>query len=109
MVRPTVALEDIKLADTELGMGFADETLRITRTDGPRFSHTIDAGILSLISGLHPNGLPLRDVVSLYAASRGLGQPEDVDKLEADAAGAVVDLVRHGLILPAEIAQLTHL
>ena len=109
VVRPTVALEDIKLADTDLGMGFADETLRITRTDGPRFSHTIDAGILSLISGLHPNGLPLRDVVGLYAASRGTGQPEDVEKLEAEAAKAVVDLVRHGLVLPAEIAQLTHL
>lgn len=109
LVRPTVALEDIKLADTDLGMGFADETRRITRTDGPRFSHTIDAGILSLLSGLHPNGLPLRDVVGLYAASHGFGQPEDVAKLEADAAAAIVDLVRHGLVLPADIAQLTHL
>lgn len=109
LVRPTVAVEDIKLADAEAGMGFADEALRITRTDGPRFSHTVDAGVLSLISGLHPNGLPLRDVVGLYAASQGVSAPEGVEKLEADAAAAVVDLVRHGLVLPAEIAQLTHL
>ena len=109
LVRPGVALEDIKLADTDLGMGFEDETLRITRTDGPRFSHTIDAGVLSLISGLHPYGLPLRDVVGLYAASQGVGEPEDVEKLEADAAAAVVDLVRHGLVLPAQIAHLSHL
>lgn len=109
LVRPTVAVEDIMLADAETGMGFADEALRITRTDGPRFSHAVDAGVLSLISGLHPNGLPLREVVGLYAASQGVSAPEDVEKLEADATAAVVDLVRHGLVLPAEIAQLTHL
>lgn len=109
LMRPSVALEDIKLADADLGMGFRAETLRITRTDGPRFSHTVDSGMVSLLSGLHPDGLSLRDVVGLYAVSHGVDKPEDVDKLEADAADAVADLIRHGLVLPAEIAQLTHL
>ncbi|WP_328700605.1 class I SAM-dependent methyltransferase [Corynebacterium wankanglinii] len=109
LIRPSVALEDIQLANAEAGMGFSSETLRMTRTDGPRFSHTVDSGMVSLLSGLHPNGLSLRDVVGLFAVSHDVGEPEDVDKLEADAASAIVDLIRHGLVLPAEIAQLTHL
>lgn len=100
MVRPSVALEEVSLADTETGMGFAAEVTRITRTEGPRFSHEIDTAVRSLLSGLHPHGLPLRDVVGLLAASQSIG---DVGELEQSVVRIVVDLVRHGLVLPAEL------
>lgn len=109
VVRPTVALEDVKLADAQLGMGFESQALRLTRTDGPRFTHDIDAGVLAIVSGLHPEGLTLRDVVGLYAASQGVADSEGVAELERASVSVVVDLVRHGLLLPADIAQLTHL
>lgn len=99
-VRPGVALEEVSLADTETGMGFAPEVTRITRTDGPRFSHEIDAAVRSLLAGLHPQGLSLRDVVGLLAASQSIG---DVGELEASAVRIVVDLVRHGIVLPTDI------
>ena len=81
-------------------MGFAPEVTRITRTDGPRFSHEIDAAVRSLLAGLHPQGLSLRDVVGLLAASQSIG---DVGELETSAVRIVVDLVRHGVVLPADI------
>ena len=81
-------------------MGFAAEVTRITRTEGPRFSHEIDTAVRSLLSGLHPHGLPLRDVVGLLAASQSIG---DVGELEQSVVRIVVDLVRHGLVLPAEL------
>ncbi|OEY03742.1 rRNA methyltransferase [Corynebacterium sp. BCW_4722] len=112
LVRPGVALEEISLADTEVGMGFATEAIRVTRTDGPRFTHDVDSGLLALLSGLHPQGLSLRDVVGLYAVSRagdGTDQTASVEDLEKSAVSAVVDLIRHGVVLPDEIAELAQL
>lgn len=99
-LRPGVALEEVSLADQDTGMGFAEEVTRISRTDGPRFSHEVDSAVVSLLSGLHPHGLHLRDVVGLLAASQSIEAP---DELEAHAVQIVVDLVRHGIVLPAAI------
>lgn len=104
LVRPGVAREDVSVADSETGMGFAPSVTRLTRTDGPRFSHEVDQGIASIVSGLHPQGLNLRETVGLWAAAQGL---ENEDELLSSAIAAVVDLVRHGLLVPAEIAELT--
>lgn len=106
LVRPSVALEEVSLADAEAGIGFAPEVARVTRTDGPRFSHEVDRGVQSVLAGLHPQGLPLRDVVGLLAASRGITVPTQLDELEDGAVGAVVDLVRHGLVIPAELGEI---
>lgn len=106
MVRPSVALEEVSLADADAGIGFAPEVARVTRTDGPRFSHEVDRGVQSVLAGLHPQGLALRDVVGLLAASRGIDDPARLGELEDGAAGAVVDLVRHGLVIPAELAEI---
>lgn len=106
LVRPLVALEEVSLADAEAGIGFAPEVARVTRTDGPRFSHEVDRGVQSVLAGLHPQGLPLRDVVGLLAASRGITDPTQLDELEDGAVGAVVDLVRHGLVIPAELGEI---
>lgn len=107
LLRPGLALEEVSTADAESGMGFTPAVVRVTRTDGPRFSHEIDDGIRRILSGLHPQGLSLREVVGLYALSSGVESEDDLAALEQSSAAAVVDLVRHGMVLPAEIAQLT--
>ena len=104
-LRPGIALEDVSLADAETGMGFAPEVKRITRTDGPRFSHEIDDAVAAIIAGLNPDGLPLRDIVSLWAASHGLDDDAE-EALAHDAAGVIVDLIRHGFVLPADLISL---
>lgn len=101
LVRPGVAVEEVGVADHEGGMGFIPRVIRLTRTEGPRFSHEIDAGLRAIVAGLHPQGLPLRDVVDLWAVSNGV----DSEAFAASAAAAVVDLVRHGLVVPADIAE----
>lgn len=106
MVRPGVALEDVQLADVTTGMGFSPEVVRVTRTEGPRFSHEVDEGVRALLAGLHPHGLPLRDVVGLLAASQGVTDETDVADLESGAVAAIVDLVRHGVVIPADIAEI---
>ena len=104
LLRPGLALEEVSLADTSAGIGFAPEVARVTRTDGPRFTHDVDAGVLAILSGLNPDGLPLRDVVGLYAAANGLYDYDEIQQVETSAVPAVVDLIRHGLVLPAGIA-----
>lgn len=108
LVRPGLALEEVSVADTGTGMGFSPRVLRATRTDGPRFSHEIDETVRSVLAGLNPRGLSLADVVGLWSASRGLDDAA-ADELARASASAAVDLVRHGLIIPADIADLTDL
>ncbi|EEI16781.1 DUF7059 domain-containing protein [Corynebacterium lipophiloflavum] len=105
LVRPGLALEEVSVADAETGMGFEHHVTRATRTDGPRFSHDIDAALRSVLAGLNPRGLSLGDVVGLFAASRGLDDAA-ADELAHSAAAAAVDLIRHGLIIPADIVEL---
>lgn len=103
-VREGVAKEDIALADAEAGVGFARAAARVTRTEGPRWSHEVDAALSAVISGLHPNGLDLAETVGLYAAANGIGD-DDTDELVTAAVAAVVDLVRHGLLVPGEWSE----
>lgn len=100
-VRPGVAHEQVSLPDTEEGVGFSPAALRLTRTDGPRFSHDVDEAIAAIVAGLRPDGLNLEETVGLFAVSRGL----DEDTLIEGAVAAVVDLVRHGLLLPADLTE----
>lgn len=97
-VRPTVAREDVSLPDDENGVGFTRAVLRLTRTDGPRFSHEVDPLLADIVAGLHPQGLTLADTVKLLASARGLGE----DALLEAAIPAIVDLVRNGLLLTQE-------
>ena len=106
-VRPGIALEDVSLADADSGMGFTPKVKRLTRTDGPRFTHDIDDAVASIVSGLNPAGLPLHEIVSLWSAANGLADEQE-EKLASEAAGIIVDLIRHGCVLPAELINLTH-
>lgn len=100
-VRPGLAKEDVSLPDTELGQGFSRAALRLTRTDGPRWSHEVDEHLAAIVAGLNPQGLSLAETVELYATLHGF----DEEELLASAVPAVVDLVRHGLIIPAELLE----
>jgi methylase of polypeptide subunit release factors len=105
-VRPGLARENVETAtigtEDMPAVGFQPEVLRLTRTEGPRFSHEIDSPLSSVVAGLSPQGLSLRDTASLYCAVNGLDEDEFVEAL----VPLVVDLVRHGMILPAEIVDI---
>ena len=98
-VRPGVAQEDVSLADAEDGMGFSPVAKRLARTDGPRWSHDIDEHLAAVLSGLHPDGLNLEETLGLYAMAKGVEE----EALYNSAISAIVDLVRHGLVLPSEL------
>lgn len=98
-VRPGAALHRVSLPDQENGFGFAPEVTRITRTDGPRWSHEIDEALASILAGLNPHGLNLAETAGLFAAARGV----DESALLPQARGAIVDLVRHGIVIPEEL------
>ncbi|MDO4687309.1 MAG: rRNA methyltransferase, partial [Corynebacterium sp.] len=100
-VRPGVAVENITVADAELGMGFTPAALRITRTDGPRWSHDVDTHLHSITAGLNPHGLPLGEVVELYCAAKQL----DAHAMMPTVIAAIVDLVRHGVVLPTVLME----
>lgn len=103
-VRPGVALEDVSVADAHNGMGFEPKVKRLTRTDGPRFTHDIDDAVASIVSGLNPDGLPLSEIVALWAAAQGLDDAQE-EALAVEATGIVVDLIRHGFVLPADLIR----
>ncbi|WP_053545091.1 DUF7782 domain-containing protein [Corynebacterium deserti] len=100
-VRPGLAREEVSLADAEEGMGFSPVALRLTRTDGPRWSHDVDSHVAAIVAGLNPDGLPFEEILEMYAMSQGL----DGQDLHNGAIAAVVDLIRHGLVLPAELVS----
>lgn len=100
-LRPSVAKEDIYVADKGNEQGFIAELIRLSRMDGPRWSHEIDEHLAAIIAGLHPHGLSLREIVSLYA----YGHQYDEAELQAAIIAPFVDLIRHGLILPTELLR----
>lgn len=95
-LRPGVALENVQVADEDEGSGFTEAALRLTRTDGPRFSHDVDDAVATIVAGLNPDGLNLRETVELFALSRGLDEEELID----GAVTVAVDLIRHGFLIP---------
>lgn len=99
-VRPTVARETVELPDPT-GVGFCTTVLRLTRTDGPRFSHEVDAPLSAVVAGLNPRGLSLADTAGLYCAVNGLDDGEFTGAL----VPLVVDLVRHGILLPTDLVD----
>lgn len=99
-LRAGLAKEVISLADAapgaEVGCGFAPAVLRLTRTEGPRWSHEVDEHIAAIVGGLNPAGLNLEETVYLYAAAHDF----DPDALLTAVIPVMVDLVRHGLVIP---------
>ncbi|WP_448850905.1 DUF7782 domain-containing protein [Corynebacterium sp. 335C] len=105
-LRPGLALERVSLPDAS-GVGFAEEIVRVTRTDGPRWSHEIDDAVAGLLSSFQ-EGATLRLLVDLRVELGAWGDPgDDPDAVKEEILSAavpvVVDLVRHGLVLPEEM------
>ena len=100
-LRPTCAVERVSLpsSDATTSLGFQPVMQRITRTDGPAWSHEVDEPLLAILAGLHPHALPLEDVVELYCAVNDL-DPEDFGQV---LVPLIVDLIRHGMVIPAEL------
>lgn len=98
-LRPGVAREDVSLPDTELGMGFERAALRLSRTNGPRWQHDVDEHLAAIVAGLNPHGLSIGETIELYAAAQGFEESE----LVSAALPAIVDLIRHGLLIPTEL------
>jgi len=99
VVRPSVAKEEVSVADADAGVGFAPAALRLVRMDGPRWSHEVDGPLAAIVGGLHPQGLTLGETVELYAVAHGV----DGAELCEAVISPMVDLVRHGLVLPAQL------
>lgn len=102
-VRPGVAVERVELAGSahDPEQGFSPAALRITRTDGPRWSHDTDDSIVRILSAITPDA-PLSTVLDVMAMLGAL--PEDgLGEIREALVPVIVDLVRHGLVLPAEL------
>lgn len=107
-VRPGVAVERVELAGTgdDPEQGFSPAALRVTRTDGPHWSHDTDDAIVRILSALHPDAAlsTVLDVMSMLGAL-----PEDgLDEIKEAVVPVIVDLVRHGLVLPVELIGAEH-
>lgn len=100
-LRPSVATEAISVPDHTSGMGFTPELARISRMDGPLWSHEVDEHLLRILAGLSPEGLSLGEIIELYAMANRL----DSDTFGPAVIGACIDLIRHGFIIPAELIQ----
>lgn len=98
-MRPQVAKEEVSVADTDNKQGFNRAVIRLTRTDGPRWSHEVDEHLAAIVAGLSPHGLNLGETVGLYAVAHGFDEAE----LTAAALPAIIDMVRHGLLIPADL------
>lgn len=60
-LRPGVAREDIALANAEVGFGFSRTTMRLTRTEGPRWTHEVDEHVAPSSPDSTPKAQPARD------------------------------------------------
>ncbi|WP_127783336.1 methyltransferase [Rhodococcus sp. X156] len=96
-VAPGVVLQRVAVATDE---GWKPLVARVTRTDGPRWEHEVDELAVSLLAGLRPDGLPLGELVGMLELAHG----EDEGALTGPATALVHDLLRHGLVLPADLA-----
>ncbi|MDR7303152.1 DUF7782 domain-containing protein [Haloactinomyces albus] len=80
--------------------GWSEFVNRLHRTDGPGWQHEIDELGVRLVAGCH-GALPVGDLVELLAAAHG----EDPAELARAAVPMLRELVRHGMLHPAEWSE----
>ncbi|GGM54830.1 SAM-dependent methyltransferase [Longimycelium tulufanense] len=93
-VPPSVVLEEVSDPSPE---GWAPVVRRLHRTDGPGWQQEVDELAKALLAGCN-GALPVGDLLTLLSAA--YDQPADA--LAAAAVPAVRELVRHGMLVPAE-------
>ena len=95
----------LEKAATSTDQGFGEETIQLTRTDGPGWTHEIDATLAAILAGLSWDGLCLRDVAELYHAINGEDLGMDAAELVDQLVPLAVALVRHGMIVPRDLRE----
>ena len=101
-LRRGVILE--KTASTT-NQGYGDEELALTRTEGPGWTHQIDAALAAILAGLNWEGLNLGDVAELYHAVNGQELDLEAEQLVDQLVPIAIDLVRHGMIVPEDLRE----
>ncbi|GAA2800352.1 DUF7059 domain-containing protein [Saccharopolyspora taberi] len=91
---PTTVLEQVSSPSDE---GWENVVHRLHRTDGPGWQHEVDDLGVRLLAGCR-GAMPVGDLVELLA----LGCGEDVTELTAAAVPMLRELIRHGMVIPAE-------
>ena len=91
---PSTVLEEVSSATEE---GWERFVHRLHRTDGPGWQHEIDELGVRLLAGCQ-GAMPVSDLVELLAAGYG----EDAGELTRAAVPMLRELIRHGMILPAD-------
>ncbi|WP_258342084.1 DUF7782 domain-containing protein [Saccharopolyspora gregorii] len=94
---PSTVLEEVAAHGEE---GWERFVHRLHRTDGPGWQHEVDELGVRLLAGCQ-GALPVRDLVELLA----LGAGEDAAELSRAAVPVLRELVRHGMVIPAEWAD----
>ncbi|GAA0545283.1 methyltransferase [Saccharopolyspora spinosporotrichia] len=94
---PSTVLEQVSAPSDE---GWQAVVHRLHRTDGPGWQHEIDDLGVRLLAGCR-GAMPVGDLVELLAVGCG----EDVEELTRAAVPMLRELVRHGMVVPAEWAE----
>lgn len=98
VMAPGTALQRVSLTGADGGWELA--VVRLHRGDGPARQHETDELGAALLGGMRRGGLPLGELVALLEVAHD--EPEG--GLLAGAVALVDGLVRHGLVLPVELA-----
>lgn len=93
---PSTVLEEVSARGDE---GWEAFVHRLHRTDGPGWQHEVDELGVRLLAGCH-GAMPLGDLIELLA----LGAGENAGELTDAALPVLRELVRHGMLIPAEWA-----
>jgi hypothetical protein len=97
VVPPTVLLERVDEPGDE---GWSTTVRRLHRTDGPGWQHELDEMAAALLGGCAgaQGTLPLSDLLGLLAVGHG----QALSELTEAALPIVTELVRHGMLVPAD-------
>ncbi|MPY78832.1 MAG: methyltransferase [Actinophytocola sp.] len=98
VVPDSVVLEQVSAPGDE---GWQPTIRRLHRTDGPGWQHEVDELATALLAGCR-GALPLSDLLGLLAAAHG----ESIDSLTETALPVARELVRHGMLVPADRAAI---
>jgi methylase of polypeptide subunit release factors len=92
---PSVVLQEARTIGES---GWQTMSRRVRRVDGPGWSHELDEPAAALLAGCQAV-LPLGDLLGLLAVAHG----RPTDELVTASLPAIRELIRHGLLLPAEL------
>ncbi|MEV0946411.1 methyltransferase [Rhodococcus sp. NPDC049939] len=96
-VDESTALERVFLPSED---GWNQVVARLHRGGGPAWQHEVDDLLAALVAGMSGGSLELGELIELLAIAHDV----DAEVLALSAVPVVQSLVRHGLVLPTELA-----